>query len=140
MLRQRLISAVVLLPAVLVCVYVGHPWLTLLVALCLGLVGWSAYNVGLARGHLTTTTDTGQAAVYEQATPAVRTQAVTTEQAAKPVHTDARVVASKSSSSKKYHYTWCAGATKIKAANQVWFATAQEAEAAGYTLAGNCTP
>lgn len=51
---------------------------------------------------------------------------------------DPRVVASKSSSSKKYHYTWCSGAGRIKVENQIWFDTAQAAEAAGYTLAGNC--
>lgn len=57
----------------------------------------------------------------------------------KPVHPDdPRVVASKSSSSKKYHFTWCSGAKKIKPENQVWFDTAQAAQAAGYTLAGNC--
>ena len=51
---------------------------------------------------------------------------------------DPRVVVSKSSTSKKYHHTWCAGAKQIKPENQIWFGTAQAAEAAGYTLAGNC--
>ncbi len=60
--------------------------------------------------------------------------------AARPTHTDQRVVVSKSSSSKKYHFSWCSGAKQIKPENQVWFDTATAAEAAGYTLAGNCTP
>ena len=51
---------------------------------------------------------------------------------------DSRVVVSKSSTSKKYHHTWCAGAKQIKVENQIWFDTAQAAETAGYTLAGNC--
>lgn len=51
---------------------------------------------------------------------------------------DLRVVVSKTSDSKKYHYSWCSGAKQIKPENQIWFATAQAAEAAGYTLAGNC--
>ncbi len=53
---------------------------------------------------------------------------------------DPRVVVSKSSSSKVYHYTWCSGASRIKLQNQRWFDTAGAAEAAGYTLAGNCQP
>jgi len=51
---------------------------------------------------------------------------------------DTRVVVSRSSSSRKYHYSWCSGAKQIKEENKVWFATAALAEAAGYSLAGNC--
>ncbi len=51
---------------------------------------------------------------------------------------DLRVVASKASSSKKYHFTWCPGAKKIKEANKIWFETKALAQKAGYTLAGNC--
>lgn len=51
---------------------------------------------------------------------------------------DTRVVVSKASNSKKYHYTWCPGALKIKESNKLWFNSSQEAEIAGYTLAGNC--
>lgn len=56
----------------------------------------------------------------------------------KPQPTDLRVVVSKNSSSKKYHFSWCSGAKRIKPENQIWFNTAQEAESRGYTLAGNC--
>lgn len=55
-----------------------------------------------------------------------------------PAPRDQRVVASKSSTSKKYHYSWCASGQRIKQENQIWFATAAAAEAAGYTLAANC--
>ena len=45
-------------------------------------------------------------------------------------------VASKSGT--KYHLPWCSGARRIKEENKVWFATKEEAEAAGYTPAANC--
>ncbi len=38
----------------------------------------------------------------------------------------------------KYHLPWCSGARRIKVENKVWFATKEEAEAAGYTPAANC--
>ena len=39
----------------------------------------------------------------------------------------------------KYYPATCAGASRIKAANQVWFGTAAEALAAGYSLASGCS-
>lgn len=45
-------------------------------------------------------------------------------------------VASKSGT--KYHLVTCAGAKNIKEANKLFFATAREAQAAGYTKAANC--
>lgn len=45
-------------------------------------------------------------------------------------------VASKSGT--KYHLPWCSGAKRIKEENKVWFATKEEAEAAGYSPASNC--
>lgn len=45
-------------------------------------------------------------------------------------------VASKTGS--KYHHRSCPGAKQIKPENQVWFVTATEATAAGYTKAANC--
>lgn len=58
----------------------------------------------------------------------------------KPQPTDLRVVVSKKSSFKKYHFSWCSGAKRIKQENQIWFNSAQEAVSGGYSLAGNCTP
>jgi hypothetical protein len=52
--------------------------------------------------------------------------------------TDLRVVASKNSTSKLYHFTWCSGAKRIKEENKIWFASAQEAISSGYSLANNC--
>jgi hypothetical protein len=45
---------------------------------------------------------------------------------------------SKSSASKKYHHAWCSSGLRIKEENRVWFPTADDAIAAGYSLAGNC--
>jgi len=45
-------------------------------------------------------------------------------------------VASKNSD--KYHLPWCSGAKRISEKNKIWFANKTEAEAAGYTPAGNC--
>ena len=38
----------------------------------------------------------------------------------------------------RYHLPWCAGAQQIKGENKRWFESKEEAEAAGYTPAGNC--
>ena len=48
------------------------------------------------------------------------------------------VVASRSGT--RYHYTHCPGAKQIKRENRLEFASPSAAEAAGYTLAANCTP
>lgn len=48
----------------------------------------------------------------------------------------ARYVASKNGT--VYHLPWCTGAQRIKDANKVWFASKDEAEAAGYHPASNC--
>lgn len=48
------------------------------------------------------------------------------------------VVASKNG--QRYHFAHCAGAKQIKEENKIVFASPQAAEAAGYTLAANCSP
>ncbi len=37
-----------------------------------------------------------------------------------------------------YYYPWCAGASKILPANQVWFASESAAQKSGYAPAKNC--
>lgn len=112
-------------------------------AFVLLLIGWSAFNIGLLRAR--------QGSQPAQMAPLlqVRDSAVsrtpetqgqgTQSTAPTPDHSDLRVVVSKGSSSKKYHHSWCSSGTRIKEANRLWFPTAQDAQAAGYTLAGNCT-
>ncbi|MEK7536951.1 MAG: hypothetical protein AAB584_00690 [Patescibacteria group bacterium] len=51
---------------------------------------------------------------------------------------DFRVVASKKSTSGKYHFLWCPGAKQIKEENKLFFNSEKEAISAGYSLAGNC--
>ncbi len=53
-----------------------------------------------------------------------------------PTQGGSGVVASKSGT--KYHYSSCSGAKQIKVENKITFASAQAAQAAGYTLAANC--
>lgn len=50
-----------------------------------------------------------------------------------------KVVASKNSKSKLYHFLWCSGAKRIKLENLIEFQSEAEAISRGYTLAGNCT-
>lgn len=45
-------------------------------------------------------------------------------------------VASKSGT--KYYYPWCSGVARIKEENKIWFASADEANKAGYSPASNC--
>lgn len=46
------------------------------------------------------------------------------------------VVASRSGT--KYYYLWCSGVGRLKEANKVTFANAEEAKLRGYTKASNC--
>jgi len=43
-----------------------------------------------------------------------------------------------SKSGTRYYLPSCSGASRIKEENKVWFSSASEAEAAGYTPAANC--
>lgn len=52
------------------------------------------------------------------------------------ITTTKNFVASKNG--KRYYYPRCAGASRIKEENKVWFDTANEAKQAGYTPAANC--
>jgi hypothetical protein len=113
--------------------------------LVLALVAWSAYNLGII-GARHGATPAQEATVFQprtsivSQTPAAAGQARSTSSGQGTAdHSDPRVVASKTSTSKKYHHVWCAGYTQIKEANRLWFPTAADAEAAGYSLAGNCT-
>jgi len=53
------------------------------------------------------------------------------------VQMEKNFVASKNGS--RYYLPSCSGVGNIKEENKIWFATAAAAEAAGYTLAANCT-
>jgi hypothetical protein len=100
------------------------------------LVGWSAYNLGLIRARRGA--EPAQALLFRASATDVPRPSPTGQGRAD--RSDPRVVVSKTSASKKYHHTWCASAGRIKEENRVWYPTAADAEAAGYSLAGNCTP
>lgn len=103
---------------------------------CLVLISVISFNLGRINAlHKTPIKITGEADIYQTTTgaPSLNNQ--------KPIPAqpkDPRVVASKASSTKKYHFTWCPGAKQIKEANKLWFETDVAAQKAGYTLAGNC--
>jgi len=46
------------------------------------------------------------------------------------------VVASRTGS--VYHFPWCAGASQIKAENQIWYSSEEAAKEAGYAPSRNC--
>ncbi|MBI2065391.1 MAG: hypothetical protein HYT62_05090 [Candidatus Yanofskybacteria bacterium] len=112
-------------------------------ALCIGLISFVSYNLGqidaLNKRPLKITDSSGNASSLKaDIYSAIESKDGNRKSETKKL--DLRVVISKTSTSKKYHYSWCASAKKIKPENQVWFSSATEAEKAGYNLAGNCLP
>jgi hypothetical protein len=53
-----------------------------------------------------------------------------------PLENGGSVLGSKNGT--KYHLPWCAGASRIKEENKIWFSSPEEAERAGYEPAANC--
>ena len=111
---------------------------------CIILVAFIGYNLGIinSRGKLPVTISAGNNVYQASAVTTVTKEGKVGDSnpiQATPVIRDMRVIASKNSTAKKYHFLWCPSAKKIKDENRVWFASAQEAESQGYTLAGNCT-
>lgn len=113
-------------------------------AICIALISLISFNMGKiasqSKGFIKTLdgADIYKAMSADENLTA-RNQGVVVNPTATPKPLDMRVVVSKASDSKKYHYSWCSSWKKIKPENQVWFNSDKEAEAAGYTLAGNCT-
>ena len=104
--------------------------------LCFGLISFISFNLGKINALEKSPIKVGEsgnlkADIYSSAQGGRKNQTETKK-------LDTRVVVSKTSTSKKYHYSWCASASKIKEENKLWFNSDKEAEAAGYTLAGNC--
>lgn len=103
---------------------------------CIILISVISFNVGRINAlHKTPIKITGEANVY-QAT--IGGSVLSNKKSAPVLPKDPRVVASKASSSKKYHYSWCSSGKRITQKNQLWFANESTAQKAGYTLAGNC--
>lgn len=120
----------------------------LFLAVCIGLISFISYNLGQIsygeKGKLGITENLpvqAGANIYS-ATQGKEEGTIEQAQNSSPIPTkvlDMRVVVSKASDSKKYHYSWCGTWKRITAKNQLWFNSDKEAEAAGYTLAGNCS-
>lgn len=106
--------------------------------LCIVLISVISFNLGRINAlHKTPIKITGEANVYQ----ATAGNSIINKPKTTPIQPkDLRVVASKASTAKKYHFTWCAGAKQIKESNKLWFENESLAQQAGYTLAGNCLP
>ena len=104
--------------------------------LCIILISVISFNLGRINAlHKTPIKITGETNVYQ----ATSGNSVLNKPKAIPAQPrDTRVVVSKASTTKKYHFTWCAGAKQIKETNKLWFENESLAQQAGYTLAGNC--
>ena len=112
-------------------------------AACIGLISLISYNFGQINSLKKTPISVKGSAdlkadIFDAVNPKLETLNPEQSQNTKsqPQKLDTRVVVSKNSD--KYHYSWCSGAKRIKAENQIWFNSAQEAESRGYVLAGNC--
>ncbi len=113
-------------------------------AVCIVLISFISFNIGkIASREKGSIKITEGANIYQVANKQETIDQTGNSPSATPKATpkplDMRVVVSRASDSKKYHYSWCSSWKKIKLENQVWYNTEAEAIAAGYTLAGNCT-
>lgn len=99
-----------------------------------GLGRWSVADVSL------NATQPAAIILNEQIAPVPRAaeEGAETPSSAAPVTpaTAGKYVGSKNGS--KYHLPYCPGAKQMKEENKVWFASKEEAEAAGYAPAANC--
>jgi len=116
---------------------------TLFLGVCVVLVAIISYNIGrintLEKTPLKITKEGSLGAnIYQGTSPKIIENNSSERIRSTPKPTDLRVIVSKKSTTKKYHYLWCAGGKKIKEENKLWFNSASEAETAGYSLAGNC--
>lgn len=116
--------------------WIGEYEKELLVAGIILLSTGLAYNAGRL-----VTVEARKVPIRLMEAPIATTSTISTAKNALPsqnTNTRGQVVASKNGT--KYHYLYCSGAKLIKAENKVFFASASVAEAAGFTLAGNCHP
>jgi len=78
----------------------------------------------------------GRLSAVEKARPAVSIGQAPEEAQPRGMAIGGLVVASRNGS--VYHYPWCAGASQITAANQIWYKSEEAAREAGYSPAKNC--
>lgn len=78
----------------------------------------------------------GRFSALEEAKPPVSVSTLASAGGPAGKYLGALYVASRSGS--VYYYPWCSGAQNIAPANQVWFATAEDARHAGYRPSKSC--
>ncbi len=78
----------------------------------------------------------GRLSVLESVKPPVSIMEAASEAKPRGMYLGGLVVASRTGSA--YYFPWCAGASKIGEASQVWFASGEKARQAGYAPAKNC--
>lgn len=111
----------------------ADPLFTALLVLLLGLGGlglYELYSLESQKPAIVITSSPGQPAVIDKSTPA---EPIANNNATAK---EGKVLASKNG--KKFYYPWCSGVSRIKEINRVYFASAAEAQVAGYTQAANC--
>lgn len=121
--------------------FVKSYWYDIFVLGCIVLIAIISYNLGRIHALEKTPVKVGERADTYRAASAPPTEfsdLINKTPSIPQAPRDPRVVVSKSSTSKKYHYSWCASGKQIKAENQIWYETEAAAQQAGYTLAGNC--
>ena len=78
----------------------------------------------------------GRLSALEDARPLISIGEAPSEVRPRPMTVGGLYVASRNGSA--YYYPWCAGASRILPANQVWFQSETAAQRAGYAAAKNC--
>ena len=118
------------------------PWRRLFIPLIVILVGLLGFGMGRLTGEgqgsaIKIEYDPALAALMNGTLP-TSTQTASAIESIKPrpIPTGGTVIASKNGT--KYHFSHCPGAKQIKEENRITFTSARDAEASGYTLAGNC--
>jgi len=113
-------------------------WHDVFVLACVILIAIISYNLGQIKALQKTSLaiTEGENIYLAGAAPQPSSAGANIANAAQP--RDPRVVASKNSTAKRYYYSWCGSAKRIKPENQIWFENEAAAQKVGYTLAGNC--
>src|SRR5688500_6925308 len=109
----------------------------LFLIVCVALIAFTSYQLGLRSSHRKLPLTIEQNAAIFQAAQGKAGESLSLKNTPSAPR-DPRVVVSKSSTSKKYHFTWCSSGQRIKEENKIWFANETLAQQAGYTLADNC--
>jgi len=121
---------------------VKHFWYEIFITICMILALFIGYNIGhitaLEKSPISIGTDAAILDALKKAGDSSGLFQAEDRNVSTTSLQDLRVVVSKKSKSKKYHFTWCSGAKRINEVNKLWFENEVAAQAAGYTLAGNC--